>query len=115
MVVNFVDVVLQIKSIIRYYGAQLSIDERNLLSIAYKNLTNSLRNSWRILDSLGKLQRMKSQPSPRFKQEMNLVCRQQEKIEKELTQVCKDIVNMLDRHLLPVATAGEETVFYSKM
>lgn len=58
---------------------------------------------------------MKSQPSPRFKQEMNLVCRQREKIENELTHVCNDIVDMLDHQLLPVATAGEETVFYSKM
>lgn len=107
--------VAQIKFIITQYGAQLTIDERNLLSIAYKNLTNSLRSSWRILDSVEKLQQMKNQPTPRLKQEMNLVRRQREKIEKELADVCKDIVNLLDRQLLPAASAGEETVFYSKM
>jgi 14-3-3 protein epsilon len=112
---SYVDVVAQIKFIVNQYGAQLTIDERNLLSIAYKNLTNSLRNSWRILDSVEKLQQMKNQVSPRLKQEMNLVRRQREKIEKELADVCKDIVNLLDRQLLPAATAGEETVFYSKM
>ncbi|KXN90260.1 14-3-3-like protein GF14 mu [Leucoagaricus sp. SymC.cos] len=105
----------RIKFIVNQYGAQLTIDERNLLSIAYKNLTNSLRNSWRILDSVEKLQQMKTQPSPRLKQEMNLVRRQREKIEKELAEVCKDIVSLLDRQLLPSASAGEETVFYSKM
>lgn len=113
--VNLVDVVSQIKFIINQYGAQLTIDERNLLSIAYKNLTNSLRNSWRILDSVEKLQQMKNQPSPRLKQEMGLVRRQREKIEKELADVCKDIVSLLDRQLLSAASAGEETVFYSKM
>ncbi|KAJ3571430.1 hypothetical protein NP233_g3765 [Leucocoprinus birnbaumii] len=96
---RYQDVVSQIKFIVNQYGAQLTIDERNLLSIAYKNLTNSLRNSWRILDS----------------QEMNLVRHQREKVEKELADVCKDIVNLLDRQLLPSASAGEETVFYSKM
>lgn len=113
--IPLLDVVAQIKFIINQYGAQLTIDERNLLSIAYKNLTNSLRNSWRILDSVEKLQQMKNQPSSRLKQEINLVHRQREKIEKELADVCKDIVNLLDHQLIPAACAGEETVFYSKM
>jgi len=109
------DVVSQIKFIIRQYGAQLTIDERNLLSIAYKNLTNSLRNSWRILNSVEKLQKIQIEPSPRPKQEMNLILRQREKIERELVGVCQDIVGLLDRQLLPSASAGEEVVFYSKM
>jgi len=109
------DVVSQIKFIVSQYGAQLTIDERNLLSIAYKNLTNSLRNSWRVLDSVEKIQHMKNEASPRLKREMNLALHQRQKIERELADVCQDIVDLLDHQLLPSANAGEETVFYSKM
>ncbi|KAL9712678.1 hypothetical protein Ac2012v2_003915 [Leucoagaricus gongylophorus] len=46
---------------------------------------------------------------------MNLILRQREKIERELAGICQDIVGLLDRQLLPSASAGEEVVFYSKM
>ncbi|RDB22763.1 Protein BMH2 [Hypsizygus marmoreus] len=106
------DVVKQIKSIIDFFGAPLSIEERNLLSIAYKNITNNLRNSWRIIDTLQKLQAIRS---PGRTRQLVLIRRQQDRIERELTDVCKDIVLLLDRDLLPAAGRGEETVFYLKM
>merc|ERR1711862_710589 len=37
------------------------------------------------------------------------------KVEKELSGICNDILEVLDQHLLPSATSGESTVFYSKM
>ena len=35
-----------------------------------------------------------------------------EKIESELAKICKDILNVLDRHLIPNAASGESKVFY---
>lgn len=110
---EIVDVVKQIKMIIEYFGAQLFIEERNLLSIAYKNITNSLRNSWRIVDTVHKLQSTRS--SGGKTKHLLLIRRQRERIERELTNVCKDIVLLLDRELLPAAGKGEEVVFFSKM
>ena len=37
------------------------------------------------------------------------------KIEKELKEICDDILDVLDKHLIPSATAGESKVFYYKM
>ena len=37
------------------------------------------------------------------------------KIETELSEVCSDILNVLDEHLIPAAEAGESKVFYYKM
>ena len=45
----------------------------------------------------------------------------QKRIEEELTEICKDILSLLDRYLIPVASessedgASEATVFYYKM
>lgn len=104
--------VKQIKLIIELFDAQLTIDERNLLSIAYKNITNVLRNSWRIVNNVEKSQA--SRQVGATKQHI-LTRRQRQRIERELTNTCKDIVLLLDRQLLPAAKQGEEAVFYSKM
>ena len=37
------------------------------------------------------------------------------KIEKELKDICEDILNLLDKHLIPHASTGESKVFYYKM
>src|ERR1700761_7783052 len=37
-----------------------------------------------------------------------------EKIESELAKICKDIFNVLDKHLIPNAAGGESKVFYHK-
>jgi 14-3-3 protein epsilon len=103
----------QIKLIIENYGPQLSIEERNVLSIAYKNITNALRNNWRIVDSLEKSQMARG--SRTKQQGLSLIQRQRERIENELTEVCKDIVFLLDGYLLPAAKQGEDLTFYSKM
>ena len=36
-------------------------------------------------------------------------------VEKELKDICGDILNVLDKHLIPCADTGESKVFYYKM
>ncbi|KAG5637782.1 hypothetical protein H0H81_003283 [Sphagnurus paluster] len=103
-----VDVVKQIKLIIEHFGPQLSTEERSLLSIAYKSITNNLRNSWRVVDTLYKVQATRKGP-------LHLIQRQRQHIETELIGTCKDVVRLLDRELMPAASEGEEKVFYSKL
>lgn len=107
------DVVAQIKHIIENFDPRLTVEERNLISVAYKNRTNNLRSSWRIVDTLEKMEASSATPSQR----VGLIRSQREKIEQELADICLDIVHLLDRRLLPAATAGddEERVFYAKM
>ncbi|KAJ4478030.1 14-3-3 domain-containing protein [Lentinula aciculospora] len=108
------DVISQIKTIATQFDARLTNDERNLLSIAYKNKTNTLRNSWRIVDTLEKMQASRTAPGTTTRQ-LTLIRQQRKKIERELANVCKDIVKLLEKQLLPAAKPGEERVFYSKM
>ena len=62
----------------------LSIEERNLLSVAYKNVVGARRSSWRIISSIEQKQEDKK------KQDMAKECR--EKIEAELKEICNDVL-----------------------
>lgn len=89
---------------------ELSVEERNLLSVAYKNVIGARRASWRIVSSI----ESKEESKGNFVQ-VGLLKEYRGKIEKELSDVCSDILNVLDKHLVPCATTGESKVFYYKM
>ena len=108
----FKDVIKQLKSIISYSDARLTMEERNLLSIAYKHVTGTLRSSWRTVEGIEKQETTNGRATER---EQALIRHQREKIELELADACKDLLNLLDYHLAPAAEAGEERVFYYKM
>jgi len=89
---------------------ELTVEERNLLSVAYKNVIGARRASWRIITSIEQKEENKGNE--------NHVARIKEyraKVENELTNICSDIVNVLDQHLIRTATSGESKVFYNKM
>ncbi|KZP32921.1 14-3-3 protein [Athelia psychrophila] len=104
------DVVDQLKNMIYVYNARLNVEERSMLSVAYKNITNDLRNSWRIIDQLETLEVARGRPRP-----MALIKLEKSTIEGELVEACKEIVKILGDRLIPCASVGEETVFYAKM
>ena len=104
------DVVASIKTLIKSPDDQLTVEERNLLSIAFKNLTAQLRNQWRIIDTLEKKAAARSTP-----QQVALMHLQKERIRRELEGTCMEIVELLEKFLINSANPGEEKVFYSKM
>jgi len=85
---------------------ELEIEERNLLSVAYKNVVGSKRSSWRTLyggnfdDS-----------------EVQLVKLYRGQVEGELKKICEEVLDLLQKSLYPqVKGKGDETeVFYLKM
>ena len=89
-------------------GAELSNEERNLLSVAYKNYVGGRRSSWRVISSI----EQKTEGSEK-KQQMAKEYR--EKVETELREICKDVLSLLDNYLIPKASNAESKVFYLKM
>lgn len=89
---------------------ELSVEERNLLSVAYKNVIGSRRASWRIISSI-------EQKEEAMGHEKNATVNQEYRhsIENELNQICTDILKLLDNNLIPSAKSGESKVFYYKM
>lgn len=87
----------------------LASEERNLLSVAYKNVVGARRSSWRVISSI----EQKTENSEK-KQAMAREYRQ--KVENELTSICKDVLNLLDTFLIPSAKEDSDSkVFYLKM
>merc|ERR1719427_353449 len=91
-------------------GVELSVEERNLLSVAYKNAVGSRRASWRIVSSVEQKENSKNNT---VNAEAAKQYRQQ--VEKELNCICEEILQLLQDHLIQDATPGEGKVFYYKM
>ncbi|XP_057297752.1 14-3-3 protein zeta/delta-like [Hydractinia symbiolongicarpus] len=94
-------------------GDPLNTEERNLLSVAYKNIVGAKRSSWRVISSI--------EQKATDKQELAVEYRK--KIEKELHEVCNEVLKLLKDHLVQPAVdsssegsaQAESAVFYLKM
>jgi len=91
-------------------GEELSVEERNLLSVAYKNAVGSRRAAWRIITSVEQKEKTKgNDENAKWAKEY---CG---KVETELDKICNTILGVLDTHLIPKSSQDESKVFYLKM
>ncbi|CAK83500.1 unnamed protein product (macronuclear) [Paramecium tetraurelia] len=129
---RFEDMVNYIKQLVSV-GQELSVEERNLLSVAYKNSIGGRRTAWRVLSSIENKEEGKVQKShflliqkliPYIKsslyhyssqRNLTLIRSYKKKIEQELNGFCNDVLNLIDTSLIRTATNSEAKVFYYKM
>jgi len=110
-------------------GGQLQQEERNLLSVAYKNVVGARRSSWRVISSI----EAKTKDSNNERR-VTIAEQYREKVEVELNDVCNAVLKLLNDFLIPeveeslkgsdktdgnpeenVETLIESQVFYLKM
>lgn len=89
---------------------ELTVEERNLLSVGYKNVIGARRASWRIMSSIEQKEESKGNEN-----NVKLIKSYRQKVEEELCKICNDILTIIDKHLIPSSASGEATVFYYKM
>ncbi|KAM0937482.1 putative 14-3-3 protein [Dioscorea sansibarensis] len=89
---------------------ELTVEERNLLSVGYKNVIGARRASWRIMSSIEQKEESKGN-----EHNVKLIKGYRLKVEEELTKICDDILSIIDEHLIPSSCTGESSVFYYKM
>ncbi|OCT81218.1 14-3-3 protein theta [Xenopus laevis] len=89
-------------------GTELSSEERNLLSVAYKNVVGARRSAWRVISSI-------EQKSDNEETKLKIAKEYKEKVESELQSICETVLNLLDKHLISSSTSTESKVFYLKM
>merc|ERR1711957_1129832 len=91
-------------------GSDLTVEDRNLLSVAYKNAVGSRRAAWRIISSVEQKEKSKgNEQNAGFAREY---CT---KVEGELQKICDTILGLLDKNLIPKSADGESKVFFQKM
>ncbi|KAH8758043.1 14-3-3 domain-containing protein [Diaporthe sp. PMI_573] len=88
----------------------MTVEERNLLSVAYKNVIGARRASWRMVTSIEQKENSKNNST-----QVKLINEYRQNIEAELNKICDDILEVLDQRLIPSAKTGESKVFYDKM
>merc|ERR1712110_191084 len=89
---------------------ELTVEERNLLSVSYKNVIGARRASWRIVSSIEQKEESKGNTS-----NVEKIQEYRKTVEKELNNLCGDIVALLDEHLISSASSSESKVFFHKM
>jgi 14-3-3 protein epsilon len=98
-------------------GSRLTVDDRNSLSVAYKNSVGSRRTAWRVLQNLEQKELNKNTTAENVK----LIKDYKLKVEKELDDICREIIDEISDRLLPNIKNEEkeeetqERVFYLKM
>merc|ERR1711962_282145 len=107
------DMATAMKEVTKMEAGPLTTEERNLLSVAYKNIVGAKRSSWRVISSI----EQKSTDKEELAKEYRL------KIEAELNEVCNEVLTLLDDHLVEKAQKSakesahhaEAAVFFLKM
>ncbi|KAM8834796.1 uncharacterized protein ACB058_016280 isoform 1-T1 [Synchiropus picturatus] len=90
-------------------GIELTVEERNLLSVAYKNVIGARRASWRIISS------MENKDDGANAAKSTMLKEYKKRVETELNDICNEILCVLKNNLIPNAKQGESKVFYYKM
>jgi len=89
---------------------ELTVEERNLLSVAYKNVVGSRRASLRIISSIEQKEESRGKLD-----HLTRAKEYKKKVEKELTEICNDILHVLGNNLIKHSSTDESRVFYFKM
>jgi len=94
------------RQLVKNFGGSvdLTVEERNLLSVAYKNVIGARRASWRTLNV-------------EEHKDNELVTAYKKQVESELDSICKDVLDLLSSVLCPFTSNknNESEVFYLKM
>merc|ERR1711898_80144 len=88
-------------------GEDFTIDERNLLSVGFKNLIGSQRGAIRTIGAI--------EQNPKYQKFSGALGEYKKKIEKELYDQCMKIVNTVKNNCLQLAADDESKALFYKM
>ena len=88
-------------------GEDFTVDERNLLSVGFKNLIGSQRGAIRTIGAI--------EQNPKYTKFSDALQTYKKKIEQELYDKCIEIVQIVEQKCLPLASDDESKAFFQKM
>lgn len=101
------EMVANMKRVIQL-NPDLNEDERNLLSVAYKNSISQTRKNLRAIKNI--IADVESQGQ--FPNRLNMLQEFRQQMFDELEAICKDLIELVDNALIPAANSSEARVFY---
>lgn len=104
---RFDDMVDFLKPVLDQKGADLSSDERNLLSVAFKNLISSKRTAWRTISAI--------EQNPKYTKFNESLAAYKKKIEEGLYKDCENIISLIQTKVLTKTLQEEPRAFFVKM
>lgn len=107
---RFEDMTTFLEDMLKARDGDLNSDERNLLSIAYKNSVTSRRTALRTIVAYELKEKKKD--SSNF---LAYIQEYHNRVEDELTKLCESVISTIDKFLLKRAADDEAKVFYLKM
>ena len=94
------------KQLVEFPGRPpLTDEQRNLVSVAYKNVVGAKRSAWRVISSI----------EDKESYDETIVAEYRRGIENELLELCVEVIGLLDERLLKEDNDTEGKVFYLKM
>jgi 14-3-3 protein epsilon len=104
---RFDDMVGFLNAVVKAKNEDFSTEERNLLSVGFKNQIGSKRTAIRTIAAI--------EQNPKYSQYSNALQSYKKKIEKELFDQCIQIVNNVKNSCMGVASTDESKAFFQKM
>merc|ERR1719480_397505 len=104
---RFDDMVDFLAKVLDQKGAEVTSDERNLLSVAFKNLISSKRAACRTIAAI--------EQNPKYSKYSDALANYKAGIETKLTDDCQKIIDMINNKVLAKECAGEAKAFFVKM
>ena len=104
---RYEDMVKIMCELIKEADEPLDEEERNLLSVAYKNVVGARRASWRVISA-----REAEEKNEKYKK----VCtNMRDTVETELRDLCKEVLSLIDNYLLKKQLDIQAKIFFLKM
>jgi len=103
---RYEDMLIFLKPVLKK-SSELQIEERNLVSVAFKNISGNKRTAWRALTAI--------EENPKYEKYHEKTKTFKQKIEEELKKICKEAIAAIDGNLISHASTAESKVFYLKM
>ena len=85
----------------------MTVDERNLLSVAYKNSISERRTAWRAFTSISQ--------NKKYEKYNKSIEAYKVKVVQEMQEICDKVVEVIDKYFLAKAKDAESKVFFYKM
>ena len=104
---RYADMVDFMKPVLEVKGAEMSVDERQLTCVAFKNLVNSKRVAWRTVKAV--------QNNVKYQLYIDSIKEYQGKLEDGIFADCQQIITIVQNHIIKKKGNGEAKAFFLKI